>query len=89
MEVQLTPGQEALVREAVESGRLRTAGDAAQEAFQLWEDRERRRLDIVKALERAEADFASGNFTTCTGETLPQFFEEVKREARALRSPKR
>ncbi len=89
MEVQLTPDQEALVREAVESGRLRTAADAAQEAFQLWEDRERQRLDIVKALDRAEADFASGNFTTWTDNTLPQFFQEVKREARSLRGAKR
>jgi len=73
------------VREAVESGRLRDAGAAAQEAFDLWEKRERRRLELVELLKEGEADFAAGRYTTHTEETLPQFFEEVKLEARAAR----
>jgi Arc/MetJ-type ribon-helix-helix transcriptional regulator len=85
MEVQLTPDQEALVREAVESGRLRDAGAAAQEAFDLWEKRERRRLELIERLKEGEADFAAGRYRTYAEETLPHFFEEVKREARAAR----
>jgi Arc/MetJ-type ribon-helix-helix transcriptional regulator len=88
MEVQLTPDQEALVRVAVESGRLRDADAAAQEAFDLWEKRERRRLELVGLLKDGEADFAAGRFTTYTDETLPRFFEEVKREARVQRDRK-
>ena len=88
MEVQLTPDQEALVRVAVESGRLRDAGDAAQEAFELWERRERRRLELVELLKEGEANFAAGRFTTYTDKTLPQLFEEVKREGRAQRRRK-
>jgi Arc/MetJ-type ribon-helix-helix transcriptional regulator len=88
MEVQLTPDQEALVRLAVESGRLRDAVDAAKEAFDLWEERERRRMELIELLKEGEADFAAGRFATYTEETLPEFFEEVKREARALRGSK-
>ena len=76
MEVQLTPGQDSLVRDAVESGRLRTAEDAAQEAFELWEHRERKRLELVELLKEGEADFAAGRFTTWTAETLPQFLRK-------------
>jgi Arc/MetJ-type ribon-helix-helix transcriptional regulator len=85
MEVQLTPDQQALVRVAVESGRLRNAEDAAQEAFELWEKRERRRLALVELLKEGEADLAAGRFTTYTLDTLPQLFDELNREVRAQR----
>ncbi len=85
MEVQLTPDQEALVRVAVQSGRLRDARDAVKEAFDLWEERERRRMELIAALEEGEADLAAGRYTTYTSETLPQLFEELKREAHAVR----
>jgi len=41
MEVQLTQDQKAFVRQAIESGRLRTEEDAVKEALSLWEERER------------------------------------------------
>ena len=86
MDVQLTPDQKALVRQAIESGRLTQEEDAVREALALWEERERCRMELLASLDEAEADMAAGRFTTWTDETLPQLAEELKREARALRS---
>jgi Arc/MetJ-type ribon-helix-helix transcriptional regulator len=60
MEVQPTPDQEAFIRQAIESGRLHRREDAVREAMSLWEERERRRLEILVAVDRAEASLASG-----------------------------
>ena len=58
MDVQLTPGQEAFIRQDIESGRFQREEDAVKEALSLWEDRERRRTEILVAVERAEASLA-------------------------------
>ncbi len=60
MEVQLTPDQEAFIRQAIESGRLHRQEDAVREAMSLWEERERRRLAILVAVDQAEASLARG-----------------------------
>jgi Arc/MetJ-type ribon-helix-helix transcriptional regulator len=60
MEVQLTLEQEALVRHAIESGRLQREEQAVQEALSLWEKRERRRLEILAAVEEAESSLQRG-----------------------------
>jgi len=44
MDVQLTSGQKAFARRAIESGRLLSEDDAVREALALWEDRGRARL---------------------------------------------
>ena len=82
MDVQLTPDQKAFARQAIESGRLTCEEDAVREALSLWEERERSRMELLASLDEAEADLAEGRFTTWTAETLPQLFEELKREAR-------
>jgi Arc/MetJ-type ribon-helix-helix transcriptional regulator len=51
MEVHLTPDQEAFIRQAIETGRLQREQDAVQEAMSLWEERERRRLEILVAVD--------------------------------------
>jgi len=86
MEVQLTPDQEAFVRQAIESGRLHHAEEAVQQALSLWETRERSRLEILSALDEAEADLLAGNFSDYSEEALSRLGEELKREGRA--SPK-
>ena len=53
MEVQLTPDQQAFVRQAVDSGRLPHEEAAVKEALSLWEERERRRLEILLAVDQA------------------------------------
>ena len=60
MEVHLTPDQHAFVRHAIESGRLQREEDAVKEALLLWEERERRRLEILAAVDQAEASLARG-----------------------------
>ena len=85
MDVQLTPDQKAFVRRAIESGRLTREEDAVKEALSLWEERERSRMQILVALDEAEADVQAGRFADYTPDTLPQLAEELKREARELR----
>ncbi len=86
MEIQLTPAQDAFLRQAIQSGRIQHAEEAVQQALALWEMRERCRLDILSALDDAEGDLQQGNFSDYGDESLRKFGEELKREARA--SPK-
>ena len=80
MEVQLTPGQEAFVREAIACGRLDREEDAVREALSLWEERERRRLEILIAVDRAEASLAAGKGRrVTTPEELGQLSADVRR----------
>jgi Arc/MetJ-type ribon-helix-helix transcriptional regulator len=83
MEVQLAPDQEALVRQAIENGRLHHAEEAVQQALSLWETRERSRIEILCALDEAESDLNAGKFLDYTEESLARLGEELKREARA------
>ena len=82
MEVTLTPDQQAFVRQAIESGRLNHAEDAVREALALWEERERRRLEILAAVDEAEASLARGEGRTLTDESMKAFFEDIKRRGR-------
>ena len=49
--------------------------------------KERRRVELMAALDEAEADLEAGRYTDYTPETLPQLAVELKREARMLRRP--
>jgi Arc/MetJ-type ribon-helix-helix transcriptional regulator len=86
MEVDLTLDQQAFVRQVIASGRLKHEAEIMQEAFSLWEDRERRRVEILAALDAAESDLESGYFTDYSDETLPDLAASLKLEARALRA---
>jgi len=80
MKVQLTPDQKAFVRQAIESGRLRHEEDAVKEALSLWEERERRRLEILIAVDKAETSLARGEGRrVTTPEETKQLADEVKR----------
>jgi Arc/MetJ-type ribon-helix-helix transcriptional regulator len=83
MEIQLTPAQEAFLRQAIESGRIHHAEEALQQALSLWETRERSRIEILSALDEAEADLKTGSFSDYNDASLPRLGEELKREARA------
>lgn len=84
MEVQLTPDQKAFARQAIESGRLRREEDAVQEALSLWEERERRRLEILVAVDRAEASLARGEGRlVTTPEEAQQLADDVERRGMA------
>ena len=84
MEVQLTPDQKAFVRQAIESGRLRREEDAVREALSLWEERERHRLEILIAVEKAEASLARGEGRrVTTPEEVKRLADDVKRRGTA------
>jgi len=83
MEVHLTPDQKASVRQAIESGRLHREEDAVREAMSLWEERERRRLEILAAVDDAESSLARGEGHAITQESMRELAEEVKRRGRA------
>jgi Arc/MetJ-type ribon-helix-helix transcriptional regulator len=89
MQIEFTPAQEALVKNAIRSGRLTRAEDAVRQALSLWEENERNRLEILSALEESEADMESGDFAEYTSETTPQLLAELKAEGRAMRDRNR
>jgi Arc/MetJ-type ribon-helix-helix transcriptional regulator len=83
MEVQLTPDQEAFVRQAIENGRLHREEDAVKEALLLWEERERTRAEILAAVDEAEAALARGEGRVINQESMRELAETVKRRGRA------
>jgi len=85
MEVHLTPDQKAFIRQAIESGRFTRAEDAVEEALALWEERERKRAEILAAVDVAEASLARGEGRVLTQESLQELAEKVKQRGRARR----
>ena len=83
MEVNLTPDQKDFVRRAIESGRLSREEEAVKEALSLWEDRERERLEILSALDEAEASLSNGKGHELTPDSARELADNVKRHGRA------
>ena len=76
----MSEDQQALIREGIESGRLRTAEDAFEQAMALWEERERRRMEILAAVEASEASLARGEGRRITSrEQIAQLSADIKR----------
>lgn len=82
MNVELTPDQRAFVRRAIESGRFAREEEAVQEALALWEERERRRIEILAAVDEAEASLARGEGREITEESMKTLAEEIKQRGR-------
>jgi len=83
MQIDLTPEQQDFVRQAVESGRFERAEDAVQAAIALWVERERRRTEILAAVEVAKASIGRGEGIEITQESMRALAEDVKRLGRA------
>ena len=80
----MTPDQEAFIRQAIETGRLHRKEDAVQEAMSLWEERERRRLEILAAVDQAEASLARGEGRRITThEEVTQLTSDIKQRGMA------
>jgi putative addiction module CopG family antidote len=82
MEVDLTADQKAFIRQAIETGRLHRAEDAIREALLLWEERERRRAEILAAVDISEASLESGESRAITQESMRGLANEVKHRGR-------
>jgi len=82
MNVDLTPDQRAFVKRAIESGRFSHEEEAVQEALILWEARERKRLEILTALDEAEASLARGEGRQVTEESMKALADDIKERGR-------
>jgi Arc/MetJ-type ribon-helix-helix transcriptional regulator len=72
------------IRQGIKAGRFRGEEDAVQEAMPLWEERERRRLKILAAVELAEASLARGEWRwITTHEEVMQLTQDIKRRGMA------
>jgi hypothetical protein len=83
MEVRFTADREAFIRRAIETCRLHRKEDAVEEAMSLWEERERRRLEILATVDVAEASVVRGEGRPITQESGLEPAESVKRRGRA------
>jgi putative addiction module CopG family antidote len=80
MEVQLTDDQKAFIRDGIQTGRYTREEDALQDALFLWESRERRRAEILAAIDQAEASFARGEGRkVTTRQEAEQLADDIKR----------
>lgn len=86
MQITLTQGQEALVRRAVETGRLSRAEDAVTEALPLWEEQERAWGAFLDSLEAGRAAVARGEGIEITPDSMRALAEDVKRRGRERRA---
>jgi putative addiction module CopG family antidote len=67
MDVRLSPDQEEFIRRAVEKGRYGKAEDVVREALAILQERERKRAEILEAV-----DFAEVSISRAAGGGLPQ-----------------
>lgn len=82
MNVDLTPDQRAFVQQAIESGRFSREEEAVREALALWEERERRRIEIISMIDEADASLARGEGRVFTKASTPALVDEIKQRLR-------
>jgi Arc/MetJ-type ribon-helix-helix transcriptional regulator len=84
MEVLLTDDQKSFARQAIETGRLQREEDVVREALSLWEERERRRLEILADVSRAHDSLARGEGRQVTNrEQVAQIADDVEKRGMA------
>jgi Arc/MetJ-type ribon-helix-helix transcriptional regulator len=83
MQVDLTPEQQDFVRRAVDSGRFERAEDAVQAAIALWVERERRRTEILDAVDIAKASIDREEGIEISEQSMRALAEDIKRRGRA------
>ncbi len=83
MEIRPTPDQEAFSRQAIAAGRIEHPEDAVMQALALWEDGERKRIEILFRLDEAENSLAHSNGIAITRESMRTLAHDVKQRGRA------
>ena len=84
MELQLTDDQKAFILDGIQTGRYESEEDALREAMSLWETRERRRLEILAAVDQAEASFGRDEGRRITShEETAQLVSEIRQRGLA------
>jgi Arc/MetJ-type ribon-helix-helix transcriptional regulator len=69
MNVELTADQKDFARQAIEAGRVQREEDVVEEALSMWEERERRRVELQGAVDEALVSYAAGGYRVITEET--------------------
>jgi Arc/MetJ-type ribon-helix-helix transcriptional regulator len=82
MQIELGREEMDLIERAIAAGRLRRAEDAIREALGLWIERERRREDILEAIDAAELSVAQGLAAPFTEASIQELTEDVKQRGR-------
>jgi Arc/MetJ-type ribon-helix-helix transcriptional regulator len=77
MQIDLTAEQQDFIRRALDDGRLKGAEDAIRQGLELWVERERRRDEILAAIDAAETSLANGSGRIITRESMRELAEEV------------
>jgi Arc/MetJ-type ribon-helix-helix transcriptional regulator len=83
MEVHLTPDQQAFIRDAIGRGRIEREEDAVREALALWEERERKRAEVLATLNDARSSLERGEGIPINEESMRELAGEVKRRGLA------
>jgi antitoxin ParD1/3/4 len=76
MNVNLTPQFETMVRQKVETGQYNNASEVVREALRLMEERDRYR-GLKVAIAIGDAQYARGEVTTWTDESLAELIKEA------------
>ena len=82
MNVELTPDQRAFVQRAIDSGRFSREEEAVREALALWEERERRRIEIISMIDEADASLARDEGRVFTKESTRVLVDDIKQRMR-------
>ena len=89
MHLELTIEQRDFIRRAIEDGRVDRAEDAVEQALALWIERERRRDEMLAAIDEAEASLARGEGIEITEGSMRELAEDVKRRGHARSTERR
>ena len=81
MNIRLTPQLEAMVREKVASGLYNDASEVVCEALRLMAERDRRER-LKAAIAIGDEQFARGEFTTWTADSMRRLVQEAGAEDR-------
>jgi Arc/MetJ-type ribon-helix-helix transcriptional regulator len=82
VQLELTKEQQEFIRRAIQFGRIHSAEAAVKEALALWVERERRREEILGAIDEAEASLARGEDIIITNFSMRELAEDVKHRGR-------
>jgi putative addiction module CopG family antidote len=83
MQIELTPEQEFFVKDAIATGRFKDASEAVHCALSHWVESERKRLQLIAAIEEGERSLEEdGGSVLETEQDIRNFFNDVEARGR-------
>jgi putative addiction module CopG family antidote len=83
MQIELTPAQAAFIEIGIQSGRFHDQDDALRQMLAEWEQKERRRLELLNSIRSALQSVDAGEGEIYTAASLPGLVDSI--EARGKR----